>query len=152
MTLSDINKKRKLLGISWSELSQSLPIKGDSLRIQFKRGSVDEVYLSVIKERLGIAKEITDNPSFPEKTYNTTKKPESGSSRVSYNDIDYLLGDDYGKLLFIKHIHNNENEWLALPEFKKLLSSLSLSSEMESMRMELQKLKNQFEKHIKEVK
>lgn len=146
MDLNEIDHIRILKGVSFEELAEGLPISQDGLNKAFKRGKVKNVYLQHIKKYLGITEDCSVN------TFNTTEKPERISSRVSYKDIDSLLVDDYGKLLFIKHIHNNESDWLALPEFKKLLNSLSLSSEMESMKMELEKLKNQFERHIKEIK
>lgn len=54
-------------------------------------------------------------------------------------------GEEYSKLLVIKHINENENEWLEVPEFRKLLKSLSLSAEMKDMREEIASLKKEFQ-------
>lgn len=75
-----------------------------------------------------------------------------GSSSYDFSERNHSQvaepSDDFEKLTIIKEIHDNEQEWLAIPEFRKLLKSLALSSEMEEMRAELHKLKMQFKKHI----
>lgn len=52
--LKQIEKVRKLKGVSWNTLAENLPISGNALRIAFTRNSVDEVYLSEIRKVLEI--------------------------------------------------------------------------------------------------
>lgn len=52
MDLKELDNQRKLKGFSWNKLAEGLPINGDSLRIAFKRGSVDSVYLNHIVDLL----------------------------------------------------------------------------------------------------
>lgn len=59
--LEKIEKARELKGISWGELSEKLPISGNSLRMAFDRGSVKDSYLEIIEKHLGV---IPDNERF----------------------------------------------------------------------------------------
>lgn len=56
-----ILKERKLQGISWDKLSEGLPIQGNSLRVAFERGSVDETYIEHIKNILKIQNKNTNH-------------------------------------------------------------------------------------------
>ncbi len=49
-----IIKERKKQGITWEELSDGLPIAGNSLRVAFTRKSVDEVYIEHVESKLNI--------------------------------------------------------------------------------------------------
>tara|TARA_B110000093_G_scaffold14905_1_gene13828 strand:+ start:684 stop:1022 length:339 start_codon:yes stop_codon:yes gene_type:complete len=48
--LQKIIIERKKLGLTWGDLAVGLPIAGNSLRIAFKRGKVDQVYLNHVKD------------------------------------------------------------------------------------------------------
>ena len=48
--LQKIIIERKKLGLTWGDLAEGLPIAGNSLRISFKRGKVDQVYLNHVKD------------------------------------------------------------------------------------------------------
>ena len=48
--LQKIIIERKKLGLTWGDLAEGLPIAGNSLRIAFKRGKVDQVYLNHVKD------------------------------------------------------------------------------------------------------
>lgn len=52
--LENILKERRLQGVTWDELAEELPIKGNALRTAFTRKSVSDAYLEVIEKKLGI--------------------------------------------------------------------------------------------------
>lgn len=52
--LENIIKQRKLQGKTWNELAEKLPIQGNSLRVAFERGSVDDAYLLHVENILNI--------------------------------------------------------------------------------------------------
>ena len=56
-----ILKEKKLNKLSWDKLAENLPVTGEALRIAFKRGSVDDVYLSAIEAALNISKDVDSN-------------------------------------------------------------------------------------------
>jgi len=56
-----ILKEKKLKKLSWDKLAENLPVTGEALRIAFKRGSVDDVYLSAIEAALNISKDVDSN-------------------------------------------------------------------------------------------
>lgn len=56
-----ILKEKKLNKLSWDRLAENLPVTGEALRIAFKRGSVDDVYLSAIEAALNISKDVDSN-------------------------------------------------------------------------------------------
>lgn len=96
MKLEEIDKARKLQGVSWSKLAEELPINGDSLRIAFKRGSVDPTYLEYVIDYLGLDSDKTDKNNTPprknDKQTNLKKVPvyetEVTSSIVSsFSDV-----------------------------------------------------------------
>lgn len=52
--LKEIEKSKKLQGVTWSSLANLLPISGEALRIAFKRKSVQTEYLDVLENELKI--------------------------------------------------------------------------------------------------
>lgn len=73
--LEEIKKVRKLKGISWKKLAYDLPISGNALRIAFTRGRVNDVYLDIICNSLGInRKKQADNISIEDQSIQTAKK------------------------------------------------------------------------------
>lgn len=51
---NEILKAKKMQGKSWDELAEGFPIQGNSLRVAFQRGSVDEIYLENVEKILNI--------------------------------------------------------------------------------------------------
>lgn len=73
--LEEIKKVRKLKGISWKKLAYDLPISGNALRIAFTRGRVNDAYLDIICNSLGInRKKQADNISIEDQSIQTAKK------------------------------------------------------------------------------
>ena len=73
--LEEIKKVRKLKGISWKKLAYDLPISGNALRIAFTRGRVNDVYLDIICNSLGInRKKQADSISIEDQSIQTAKK------------------------------------------------------------------------------
>ena len=73
--LEEIKKDRKLKGISWKKLAYDLPISGNALRIAFTRGRVNDVYLDIICNSLGInRKKQADSISIEDQSIQTAKK------------------------------------------------------------------------------
>ena len=76
-----ILKERKLQGISWDKLSEGLPIQGNSLRVAFERGSVDDTYIEHIKKILRIQNQDTNHTQLlneEAETYNIEVKHLEG--------------------------------------------------------------------------
>lgn len=65
MDLKAVLKKKKIAGFSWEQLAQGLAISGDGLRMAFKRGKVDSVYIEILNKDLDAAiassKEISEH-------------------------------------------------------------------------------------------
>lgn len=80
--LQELAKQRKLMGITWNELASQLPITGDGLRLAFKRGSVDEDYLSIIKLRLISEQKRIEGLNEPNITYKTKENASSPSKQI----------------------------------------------------------------------
>ena len=73
--LEEIKKVRKLKGISWKKLAYDLPISGNALRIAFTRGRVNDVYLDIICNSLGInRKKQADSISIEDQSIQTARK------------------------------------------------------------------------------
>ena len=73
--LEEIKKVRKLKGISWKKLAYDLPISGNALRIAFTRGRVNDVYLDIICNSLGInRKKQAHSISIEDQSIQTAKK------------------------------------------------------------------------------
>ena len=73
--LEEIKKVRKLKGISWKKLAYDLPISGNALRIAFTRGRVNDVYLDIICNSLGInRKKQADSITIEDQSIQTAKK------------------------------------------------------------------------------
>ncbi len=53
--IENILKEKKIKGYKWDEVAKGLPISGNGLRVAFARDSVDEVYLDVAEQNLGIS-------------------------------------------------------------------------------------------------
>lgn len=62
--LEQILKERKMKKISWDRLAEGLPIQGNSLRVAFERGSVDDLYIEHVKKVLNLhyISDVNDTP------------------------------------------------------------------------------------------
>lgn len=89
--LDKVLKYKKLSGITWDEMAETLPISGNALRLAFKRNSVDEFYLSEIISKYGLnnyeqnAQNITVNE--PKSLFKT----KAGSDYEELPNGKYLL-------------------------------------------------------------
>ncbi|PSG89948.1 S24 family peptidase [Aurantibacter aestuarii] len=82
-------KKNKL---SWNTLAECLPISGDSLRIAFKRNSVDQYYINTIKTHFEISNKIEQKKSSNTKEDNFKGIPSyttdiSNHIKTSFSDV-----------------------------------------------------------------
>lgn len=90
--VDNVLRYKKLSGVTWDKLAETLPISGNALRLAFKRKSVDEFYLNEIidKFKLNNNEHIVQNEivSEPELKYLKTK---SGNEYQELPNGKYLL-------------------------------------------------------------
>lgn len=100
--IDEIIKTKKMRGLSWSALAETLPISGNSLRMAFERNSVAKEYLKEINNVLGI------------ESTQTTHNLELKETGTPYYDIDFTAS-------FLEVVNNQQTKpdsYISHPFFK----------------------------------
>jgi hypothetical protein len=130
VSLELILKEKKIKGFSWKKLAENLPISGDSLRIAFKRESVDSVYLEKICDLLDLVNneqnekneknityksegKIIDDKDYPSKIVHVIPIKGRGGLEDSYFADEVITKLEKEKLT-IKEESSNGSTWFKI--------------------------------------
>ena len=105
--LEEVQKQRKLQGKSWSDLAENLPIQGNSLRVAFERGRVDEVYIEHVEGVLNIQNILTSQSNESASEYNLEQKEGAEFDGLSFEG---KLKEIYGAILASKETAKENRE------------------------------------------
>tara|TARA_R110002167_G_scaffold81296_6_gene222709 strand:- start:2281 stop:2841 length:561 start_codon:yes stop_codon:yes gene_type:complete len=91
--LDHILRQRKLKGVTWDYLAESLPVKGNALRTAFTRRSVSDAYLEVIERKLDITYNTKDLECNPDDMFKKKLRDYLKIKGVSQYELAELVGD-----------------------------------------------------------
>ena len=147
--LDHIRKAKKINGKTWDDLCKGLPINGNALRVAFSRDSVDEDFLQIIEENLGLVKRTGRTENNSEKNDTTSFEDMRFEALLAKKVIEefapYLRDFQKGHEETGKKVHD-------INELLKALTKqfILLYNKVETLEEDLQEIK-QYSKDVYEV-
>ena len=136
--LEEVQKQRKLQGKTWSDLAINLPIQGNSLRVAFERGNVDEVYIEHVEGILNIQNTLTSQLNEPASEYKPKQKETTEFDDLSF---EAKLKEIYGAIMSSKNDAQENKEFIRREKRLNLENFAALQEQLFEFEEELKELK-----------